>query len=114
MKRYRQLTTIEGESLSLPKGGDPYLAIQYQWSAVKSYNTRMLKGFRRLYLSIYSYIRYDILDTGNSFHGFCRVGHMTRKVSYIVGETYFSCFPKLSHLQDQALAERAQPTSWAC
>lgn len=73
----------------------------------------MLKGFCRLYLSIYSYIQYDILDPGNSFHGFCHVCHMTRKVSYIVGEIYFSCLPKLSYLQDQALAERAQPTSWA-
>lgn len=35
MKRYRQLTTIESESLSLPKGGDPYWAIQYRWSALK-------------------------------------------------------------------------------
>lgn len=32
---------------------------------------------------------------------------MTRKVSYIVGEIYFSCLPKLSYLEDQALAESA-------
>lgn len=30
MKRYRQLTTVERGRTSLPKGGDPYLAIQYQ------------------------------------------------------------------------------------